>query len=48
MTTSFGMNSWKHGVATQEVKKTWEKQVWGGNSRVEIDGKIKKIIKCIV
>lgn len=23
MTTSFGMNSWKHGVDTQEMKKTW-------------------------
>lgn len=38
-----GMNSWKHGVATHEIKLE-EEQVWGG-IWVEIDVKIKKIIK---
>lgn len=38
-----GMNSWKHGVATHEIKLE-EEQVCGG-IWVEIDVKIKKIIK---
>ena len=42
----FGMNSWKHEVAMHEIKLA-EEQVWGG-IWVEIDVKIKKIIKCIV